>query len=106
MVSANKLYRKEDIIAMGEKVVNAGWGPRGADTYSIWKYKGGGNCHHKWLRKTFKFTGLPKGKGDVTSPKADSISTNKAEREGYRVRNPKEVPMKPKDMPNKGFLPK
>ena len=104
MVAANKLYRKEDIIAMGEKVVNAGWGPRGADTYSIWKFKGGGNCHHKWVRKTFKFTGLPKGKGDVTSPRADTISTNKAEREGYRVRNPKEVAMKPKDMKNKGFL--
>tara|TARA_E500000318_G_C3566670_1_gene215961 strand:+ start:1412 stop:3298 length:1887 start_codon:yes stop_codon:yes gene_type:complete len=104
MVAANKLYRKEDIIAMGEKVVNAGWGPRGADTYSIWKFKGGGNCHHKWVRKTFRFTGLPKGQGDVTSPKADTISTNKAEREGYRVRNPKEVAMKPKDMKNQGFL--
>ena len=106
MVAANKLYRKEDIIAMSKKVVNAGWGPRGADTYSVWKFKGGGNCHHKWIRKTFKFTGLPKGQGDVTSPKADTISTNKAEREGYRVRNPKEVAIKPKDMPNKGFLPK
>jgi len=106
MVSANKLYRKEDIIAMGEKPVNAGWGKGGADTYSIWKYKGGGACHHKWLRKTFRFTGLPKGQGDVTSPKADTISTNKAEKEGYRVRNPKEVSMMPKDMPNKGFVKK
>tara|TARA_Y100001937_G_scaffold99451_1_gene135870 strand:- start:1634 stop:3520 length:1887 start_codon:yes stop_codon:yes gene_type:complete len=104
MVAANKLYRKEDIIAMGEKVVNAGWGPKGADTYSIWKFKGGGNCHHKWVRKTFRFTGLPKGQGDVTSAKADTISTNKAEKEGYRVRNPKEVAMKPKDMKNQGFL--
>jgi len=104
MVAANKLYRKEDIIAMDNKVVNAGWGPNGADTYSIWLYKGGGSCQHKWLRKTYKFTGLPKGQGDVKSPKADTISTNKAEREGYRVRNPKEVSMKPKDMKNQGFL--
>jgi hypothetical protein len=36
MMGANKLYRKEDIINMGSKVVNAGWGPKGADTYSIW----------------------------------------------------------------------
>ena len=36
MMGANKLYRKEDIINMGSKVVNAGWGARGADTYSIW----------------------------------------------------------------------
>ena len=33
------------------------------------------------------------------------VSTNKAEKEGYRVRNPKEVAMKPKDMPYNGFLP-
>jgi hypothetical protein len=54
MVQAGKLYRKEDIIAMGDKIVNKGWGKGGADTYSIWKYKGGGSCHHKWRRKTFK----------------------------------------------------
>jgi len=42
MLSANKIYRKEDIIAMGEKPVNAGRGPNGANTYSIWLYKGGG----------------------------------------------------------------
>jgi len=101
MIAANKLYRKEDIIKMGERVVNAGWGPRGANTYSIWKYKGGGSCHHKWLRQTYK------GIFDKSIAKEKSnISTNKSEREGYRVRNPKEVAMKPKDMPNKGFLPK
>jgi len=36
MISANKIYRKEDIIAMGSQVVNEGWGAEGADTYSIW----------------------------------------------------------------------
>tara|TARA_Y100000389_G_C17471166_1_gene531133 strand:- start:2617 stop:4386 length:1770 start_codon:yes stop_codon:yes gene_type:complete len=104
MVSANKLYRKEDIIRMDNLSVNAGWGKGGADTYSIWKFKGGGGCHHKWVRKTFRFTDLPKGQGDTKSPNAPTISTNKAEREGARVRNPKEVSMKPKDMPNEGFI--
>ncbi len=100
MVAADKLYRKEDIISMGNRVVNAGWGPKGADTYSIWKYKGGGSCHHKWVRKTFK----GKTEGNLANVEPN-ISTNKADREGYRVRNPKEVSMKPKDMPNEGFLP-
>jgi hypothetical protein len=54
MVAANKLYRKEDIIAMGNKPVNKGWGLSGAATYSIWLYKGGGACGHKWLRQTFR----------------------------------------------------
>jgi len=42
MVTAKKIYRKEDIEMMSKQAVNAGWGPRGADTYSIWFYKGGG----------------------------------------------------------------
>jgi hypothetical protein len=105
MVGANKLYRKEDIIRMGALPVNKGWGPRGADTYSVWLYKGGGSCFHKWMRKTFvafdEKTGI-----DPLSPKAKTISTNKAEKAGYRVRNPNLVAMRPIDMPNKGFLPK
>jgi hypothetical protein len=100
MVAADKLYRKEDVISMGDKSVNAGWGLNGADTYSIWKYKGGGSCHHKWRRKTFKSL----TKIDTKSPLAPTVSTNKADKEGYRVRNEKEVAMKPKDMPNKGFV--
>jgi len=105
MVGANKLYRKEDIIRMGALPVNKGWGPRGADTYSIWLYKGGGACHHKWMRKTFvafdEKTGI-----DPLSPKAKTISTNKAEKAGYRVRNNNLVAMRPIDMKDKGFLPK
>lgn len=100
MVGAGKLYRKEDIIRMGDQAVNAGWGPGGADEYSIWKYKGGGSCGHKWRRNTFKFTGdSPKSVGA-----SDDISTNKARREGYNPKNEKEVSMKPRDMPNEGFL--
>ena len=39
---------------MSQRVVNAGWGPKGADTYDVFKYKGGGDCHHKWMRKTYR----------------------------------------------------
>jgi hypothetical protein len=44
MVSAKKVYRKEDIVAMENKAVNAGFGKGGSDTYSIWLYKGGARC--------------------------------------------------------------
>ena len=104
MVAANKVYRKEDIVRMGSQVVNAGWGARGADTYDIFLYKGGGACHHKWMRQTF--VAFEQGRGiDPLSPNAKTISTNKAEKAGYRVRNPQQVAMRPVDMPNKGFLP-
>jgi hypothetical protein len=104
MVAADKVYRKEDIVRMGSQVVNAGWGARGADTYDIFLYKGGGACHHKWMRQTF--VAYEQGRGiDPLSPNAKTISTNKAEKAGYRVRNPQQVAMRPVDMPNKGFLP-
>jgi hypothetical protein len=121
MMAANKLYRKEDIIAMGSKVVNKGWGARGADTYSIWLadqhncanslktnklefYKGGGNCHHFWLRKIFK-TSLRNAKSKVDS--SQLISYTKAVSEGFTPkRNDILVAKPPKRMANKGFLPK
>jgi len=53
MVSAGRTYRKEDITLAGSKGVNKGFGPRGADDYSIWLYKGGVNCNHFWMRKIY-----------------------------------------------------
>ncbi len=102
MMVANKIYRKEDIISMGSRAVNAGWGVGGADTYSIWLYKGGGNCHHKWRRQTYVNKGA--GVTDVHSPNAQTVSTGKARSEGYNPVNEKEVSMKPIDMPNQGFV--
>jgi hypothetical protein len=53
MVSAGRTYRKEDITIAGSKGVNKGFGPQGADDYSIWLYKGGVNCNHFWMRKIY-----------------------------------------------------
>jgi hypothetical protein len=104
MTAANKVYRKEDIDRMSNQAVNAGWGPKGAATYDIFLYKGGGNCHHKWMRRTY--VSFEQGMGiDPTSPNAKTISTNKAEKAGYRLRNPQQVAMMPVDMPHNGFLP-
>ena len=100
MTRANKLYRKEDIIAMENKAVNPGWGVGGADTYSIWLYKGGGNCHHRWRRETYRYVG--EGIGSIGA--SEQITTAQGESEGYRVRNPKEVSMMPTDMPGEGFV--
>jgi len=99
MVRANKLYRKEDILNMSKRPVNKGWGLAGADTYSIWLYKGGGGCHHKWLRQTFR----GKTEGDLKNLDPN-ISTGKARKEGFNPVNEKEVSMKPKDMKDRGFV--
>ena len=101
MLSANKLYRKEDIVRMSESKVNEGWGPKGADTYDVFLYKGGGACHHFWTRETYR------KKTDVNSPLATEITPAQARKEGeiLPTNNPL-VYQKPIDMPNQGFLPK
>ena len=105
MVDAKKIYRKEDIEQMSNKAVNPGWGPKGADTYSIWLYKGGGACHHFWMRKTYMFT-LDSKRIDVKSPTAPIISVNEAKRKGFKPeKNSPLVAKRPIDMPNEGFLP-
>ena len=103
MVNAKKIYRKEDIDMMSQKAVNKGWGLNGADTYDIWLYKGGGDCHHFWMRKTYKAKSKNL-KPDVGNPNAE-ISVNKARKEGFKPEvNAKEVATRPTDMPNNGFV--
>jgi hypothetical protein len=100
MVGSKKIYRKEDIEKMGSQAVNAGFGLNGADTYSIWLYKGGANCHHFWMRKTYM---SKRGRPDVTNPNAE-VSVNKARTEGLKPQtNDPLVAKRPVDMPNNGY---
>ena len=97
MVSAKKVYRKEDILAMSEKEVNPGFGKGGAKKYSIWLWKGGPRCHHKWLRKTYVRKEGAKGLGDL-------ITTTEARKRGFKPEaNEQQVPVAPNDMPQKGY---
>tara|TARA_R110001592_G_scaffold351369_1_gene648467 strand:- start:6 stop:644 length:639 start_codon:yes stop_codon:yes gene_type:complete len=99
MTNTNKIYRKEDIIAMGSKPVNRGWGKYGANTYSIWKWKGGALCKHKWFRIIL----VQDGKRPKNSDKI--ISSTEAKSRGVKLpRNAKEVSVAPHDMPNHGFV--
>ena len=119
MMGANKLYRKEDIVRLDKIAVNPGWGKGGADTYSIWLadqvkccdakkhkfYKGGGNCHHFWLRQIYKTTlGVSK---TTKIEDADIIGYTKARSEGFTAKkNNVKVAKPPKRMKNKGFIKK
>jgi hypothetical protein len=103
MVSANKLYRKEDIVQMENRAVNPGWGPKGSDTYNIFYFKGGGECHHFWQKEVYVSA---EGLGiDVNNHNARKEAVAKAEKQGYKVRNEKQVAQLPVDMPFNGFLP-
>ena len=103
MMTANKVYRKEDIIQMDNQAVNAGFGVNGSSTYSIWLYKGGARCKHKWVRQTYMSRGGVRP--DVKSPNAETISTTKARSRGFRPEaNDPKVGITPSNMRNKGFV--
>ena len=94
MVTAKKVYRKEDIVAMGSKAVNSGFGKGGSDTYSIWLYKGGARCNHKWFRKTYQ----------IKEGKKSEITSGQAKSKGFKTpKNAQKVPVAPKDMKYKGY---
>ena len=99
MVKAKKVYRKEDIIAMDDIAVNPNFAKSGDDsgTYSIWLYKGGARCHHYWSRRTYL-------RKDGAKSLGKKLYDSQAKARGFEApENPKEVAMKPKDMPYKGY---
>ena len=96
MMSANKVYRKEDIIAMDNIAVNPGFGVKGAPTYSVWKWKGGARCQHAFIRKTFARKG---GKG-----LGKAIQAREARGRGFRAPvNNKKVAQAPAEMQYAGY---
>jgi hypothetical protein len=95
MVAAKKIYRVEDIEAMEDVAVNPGFGPKGANSYNVLKYKGGVNCHHYWEKLTYRRKN-ESVKVDVKSP----ISIDKS------VKQPAKglAGVEPINMPNRGAL--
>jgi hypothetical protein len=100
MSKENRLFRKEDIDAMSRRAVNPGFGEGGANTYDIFRFKGGARCHHKFSRVTFMLdlNAIEKGYSE--------IGTRAAEIKGYKVTNPYEVSIYPNNLPLKGFSPR
>jgi hypothetical protein len=100
MVAAGKVYRKEDIEGASQRAVNPGWGPGGADTYDLLKYKGGGSCRHFWQRRTY----LKKNNKRVSVNEAQRIIRAAGpDAERLKPQDPL-VAKRPRDMTDRGFL--
>ena len=108
-----KVYRKEDINQMSFSGVNGQFAPKGRSTYSIFKYKGGAYCHHKWQRLIF----MRKRDGGKFLPKSETeslendrrVAPSQAASAGVPDSkiNPKDYDVantRPIDMPNRGKL--
>jgi hypothetical protein len=103
MVAAKKIYRKEDLNK--ESTANRELAASGETSYNIWLYKGGANCKHFWLRKTYIFKdGV---KPDPNSPKAKPAYKSERSKEGVRrpsiAEEPSRVSQKNSDRGDKGY---
>jgi len=108
-----KVYRKEDINQMSFSGVNGQFSPKGRSTYSIFKYKGGAYCHHKWQRLIY----MRKRSGGKFLPKSQTESLENDKRVAPSQASAAGVPQskinpkdydtantRPIDMPNRGKL--
>ena len=107
MMSAKKIYRKENILKMGTMPVNKGFGKKGAATYSIWLYKGGAECEHFWLRQVYKAPKTDENYVYYPDKIQDDkmIGYTKAKSQGFTAqKNDNLVAKPPKRMKNHGYL--
>ena len=97
MMRASKVYRKEDIMAMSNKAVNPDFAGKGKTTYSVWLFKGGARCSHRWTRKIY-------ARKEGSKSMGDTISTTASIKKGFRPeKNANKVSIAPRNMPNKGY---
>jgi len=78
------VWRYEDIQEMSTAGVNGQFAEQGKTTYNIFRYKGGVNCHHFWMRAIYK----RKRQGGKFLPNDGmenevKIAVRKAEAEGF-----------------------
>jgi len=102
LINAGRVYRKEDI----QKLSSKGGAESKGQAYSVWKYKGGANCYHRWERRVYRKKlnkdGEPWGGGALNG--TQKVSVNQAIRQGFKMpQNPKEVSVAPITTPTKGY---
>ena len=100
MVSAGRVYRKEDIEAASRRAVNPGLGANGSNTYDLFLFKGGARCHHFWKRHTY----LRKDNKKISVNQAKKLIREAGVDAKRLPENDKRVAQRPVDMPNEGFI--
>jgi hypothetical protein len=102
LIGAKRVYRKEDVEALSSK----GGAEAQGERYSVWLYKGGANCHHRWERRIYRKKLTKEGKiyGGGSLNGTDIINVNQAIRMGFRPeKNDPMVAIAPIETPTKGY---
>tara|TARA_R110000737_G_scaffold208406_1_gene226287 strand:- start:18656 stop:20407 length:1752 start_codon:yes stop_codon:yes gene_type:complete len=98
------IYRFEDIKEMGDDGINGGFAERGKSKYSIWLYKGGCYCHHKFIRQVW-FRKRDKGRFLPNKGLDNDKNVTGKEPSGQGLKNApgwKKANTAPINMPNRG----
>ena len=106
MLSAGKVYRKEDIIGQSHSLSSIRCNPElsGNDSgiYNVWLWKGGKNCGHFFRRKIY-FYKLGVATGKKIQDATDIVGTVEARSRGFYPKpNDSRVNKIPYNMPNRG----
>lgn len=102
LMNAARVYRKEDI----EQLSSNGGAEAQGKPYSVWLYKGGANCYHRWERRVYRKKLTKDGKvwGGGTLNGTDIINVNEAVRQGFKLpKNAKEVAIAPIESDYQGY---
>jgi hypothetical protein len=102
LINAGRVYRKEDILDLSSQ----GGAEAQGQPYSVWLYKGGANCYHRWERRVYRKKLTKEGNvwGGGALNGTQKINVNQAIRQGFRPeRNPRDVAIAPIDTPTKGY---
>jgi hypothetical protein len=102
LIGAKRVYRKEDVEALSSK----GGAEAQGERYSVWLYKGGANCHHRWERRIYRKKLTKEGKiyGGGSLNGTDIINVNQAIRMGFRPeKNDPMVAIAPIETKTRGY---
>jgi len=83
MIKANRVYRREDIDR--EFAGNSEFARKGKTTYNLMKYKGGVNCKHYFIRKTYLLDSDLKIDPNNPNAKKNLIYKSEAKAEGIPI---------------------
>jgi hypothetical protein len=102
LLSAKRVYRMEDVEALSSK----GGAEAQGEPYSVWLFKGGANCHHRWERRIYRKKLTKEGNiyGGGSLNGTDIINVNQAIRMGFRpMQNDPLVAIAPIETPTRGY---
>ena len=102
LLSAGRVYRMEDVEALSSK----GGAEAQGEPYSVWLFKGGANCYHRWERRIYRKKLTKEGNiyGGGSLNGTDIINVNQAIRMGFRpMQNDPLVAIAPIETPTKGY---